>query len=194
MNKQIELIWSEFSQALKRFILKSVADEQTAEDILQDVFIKIHSHIGTLNDDSKLQSWIYQITRNAISDYYRRPQVVQALHENLVVSTEEADEVVGQLATSVRAMMAQLPDEYRLPLMLTTFEGLSQQEMGERLGLSLSAAKSRVQRAREKLRDLFLDCCHFEFDRLGKVINYYPRADCCSQCSQCCAPTHSPAV
>ena len=64
-------------------------------------------------------------------------------------------------------------------LVLTEFEGLTQVEMAEELGLSVSGAKSRVQRARAMLRDDLLECCHFEFDRLGHVIDYEPRPRCC---------------
>ena len=70
---------------------------------------------------------------------------------------------------------------YSEALLLTDYEGLSQRELATRLGLSFSSAKSRVQRAREMLRQLLLDCCHFEFDRLGRVVDYQPRCDCCTQ-------------
>ena len=65
-----EKVWEDFNTGLKRFILKQVQDEPGAEDILQDVFLKIHSHIGSLKESDKLQSWIYQIARNAIADFY----------------------------------------------------------------------------------------------------------------------------
>jgi len=70
--------------------------------------------------------------------------------------------------------------DYREALILTEYQGLTQKELGEKLGISFSGAKSRVQRAREKLKTMLLDCCHFEIDRLGRVIDYQPRCDCCS--------------
>lgn len=184
IDKPIITIWDEFSAGLKRFILSRVLDEQVADDILQDVFIKIHTRLDTLQDPAKLESWIYQITRNAIADYYRRvrpmpPEPILALSGEDVSGDAE---MRAALARSLREMVDSLPDEYRQALVLTVFEGLSQEELSERLGISLSGAKSRVQRARTKLRDMLFECCHFEFDRLGKVINYYPRADCCVQC------------
>jgi RNA polymerase sigma-70 factor, ECF subfamily len=84
------------------------------------------------------------------------------------------------LIPSVKAMVDSLPDTYREALILTEYEGLTQRELAERLGLSLSGAKSRVQRAREKLKAMLLDCCHFEFDRLGKIIDYQPNCTCCT--------------
>ena len=58
--------------------------------------------------------------------------------------------------------------------------------LAERLGLSLSGAKSRVQRAREKLKQQLLECCHFELDRRGHIIDYQPRCQCC-ETAACCA-------
>jgi RNA polymerase sigma-70 factor (ECF subfamily) len=185
MDMPLETIWTAFGDSLKRFILSRVRDEQASEDILQDVFVKIHARIDTLNDERKLQSWVYQIARNAIVDYYRKSHTLTELSDGLSLPEKPADdEVTRRLSESVAAMVDLLPEEYRLPLVMDTFEGLSQQQIADRLGLSLSGAKSRVQRARAKLRGMLLDCCHFEFDRRGAVIDYRPRADCtcCADC------------
>jgi RNA polymerase sigma-70 factor, ECF subfamily len=185
-----EKVWEEFHPGLKQFILKRVSDEQNAEDILQDVFLKIHTRIDTLRDEEKLQSWIYQIARNVIADYYREHKATVALSEALLLPEEPVvdDDVVKDLLPSVRTMVDSLPAEYRQALLLTEYEGLTQRELAERLELSLSGAKSRVQRAREKLKAMLLDCCHFEFDRLGKVIDYQPKCACCTnqECGSDC--------
>ena len=65
-------IWNEFSQELLGFIKARVNNEQNAEDILQEVFIKIHTKIDTIHKHQKIASWVYQITRNAIIDFYRK--------------------------------------------------------------------------------------------------------------------------
>ena len=180
-----EKVWEEFHPRLKLFILKRIPNEQSAEDILQEVFLKIHARINTLRDEEKLQSWIYQIARNAITDYYREQRATLELPEALLLPEEPlvGDDVVKELIPSIKAMVDSLPDEYRQALILTEYEGLTQRQLAERLGLSLSGAKSRVQRAREKLKVMLLDCCHFEFDRLGKVIDYQPKChDCGANC------------
>ena len=184
----VESVWEDFSDTLKRFILKRVGNEQAAEDILQDVFLKIHAGIAGLSDESRLQSWVYQITRNAIVDFYRKPSPGQELPEDLVAMNGDDDEsdVERKLAYRLRGMVEQLPAEYRQAMIFTVFEGLTQKEVAARLGLSLSGAKSRVQRGREKLRDLLLDCCHLEFDRRGRVIDYHPHVDCCERCGAAC--------
>jgi RNA polymerase sigma-70 factor (ECF subfamily) len=183
MAKQVESIWYEFSETLRRFILKRVRDEQAADDILQEVFIKVHRHLGTLSDETRLESWLYQVTRNAIADYFRRQPATIDLEEEMALADEGQDDgLQDALALSLKSMMDSLPEEYRTALVLDSLEGVSQAEIGARLGISLSGAKSRVQRARAKLRDMLFDCCHFEFDRRGTVIDYYPREQCCVRC------------
>jgi RNA polymerase sigma-70 factor (ECF subfamily) len=69
-------------------------------------------------------------------------------------------------------MVNALPETYRLPLLLSELEGLPQKEVARRLGLSLSAAKSRVQRGRERLKGVFAECCHVETDHRGSLTSY----------------------
>jgi RNA polymerase sigma-70 factor (ECF subfamily) len=80
-------------------------------------------------------------------------------------------------------MIDRLPDPYRQALTLTELEGRTQRELADALGLSLSGAKSRVQRGREQLKELILACCHVEVDRRGGVVDYEPRREC-SGCSR----------
>lgn len=175
-----ERVWEEFNTGLKQFILKRIPGEQNAEDILQEVFLKIHTHIGTLKDGDKLQRWVYQIARNTIIDYYRTHKPLSELPEMLYMPEDPFDDVINELAPCIQEMVDSLPDDYRQALILTEYQGLSQKELAEKLGISFSGAKSRVQRAREKLKVMLMNCCHLEFDRLGRVIDYEPRCSCCS--------------
>ena len=185
-----ENLWETFHTGLKHFILKRIPDEQSADDVLQETFLKIHTRIATLRNEDRLQSWMYQIARNAIADYYRTQKATVELPETLPVPEEPVfeDEVIKDLIPSVKSMVDSLPAPYREALILTEYEGLTQRELAQRLGLSFSGAKSRVQRAREKLKTMLLDCCHFEFDRLGKIIDYAPNCACCTDagCSEEC--------
>ncbi len=95
------------------------------------------------------------------------------------------DDVVSELLPCVRAMVRNLPALDRQALVLTEYQGLTQKELAERLGLSFSGAKSRVQRAREKLKRQLLECCHFELDRRGHIIDYQARCHCC-ETAACC--------
>jgi RNA polymerase sigma-70 factor, ECF subfamily len=175
-----ETVWAEFNTGLKRFILKHVQDETSAEDILQNIFLKIHMHISDLRDTDKLQSWIYQITRNAITDFYRLREFTTDIPETAYVPEDPFDDVVTDILPYVKKLVDELPYNYRQALVLTEYEGLTQRELAERLGISISGAKSRVQRARAKVKQMLLDCCHFQLDRLGGIIDYEPNSDCCT--------------
>ena len=193
MDTTTEQAWEAFHTPLHQFIRRRVADEAEAEDLLQEVFLKIHQHGESLRDTRRLESWIYQITRNLIVDYYRsRHQTMASLDATSVLDLPEDlpdDDIVSELLPCVRAIVLALPDQDRQALILTQYQGLTQKELAERLGLSFSGAKSRVQRAREKLKQELLACCHFEVDRRGHILDYQPRCDCCSQ-PACCNDTN----
>jgi RNA polymerase sigma-70 factor, ECF subfamily len=189
MTITTEQIWDAFHAPLQQFIRRRVSDDATAEDLLQDVFLNIHQHVETLRDVKKLESWMYRLTRNAIIDYYRSTRLTTSLDvpEALQLPEELPDEdLISELFPCVRAMVTSLPAQDRQALILTEYQGMTQKELAERLGLSFSGAKSRVQRARTKLKQQLLDCCHFELDRRGHVIDYQPRCTCCSA-GACCA-------
>jgi RNA polymerase sigma-70 factor (ECF subfamily) len=180
-----EDLFKSFGGRLRQFIHSRVSDASAADDILQDVFLKIHSRVETLQDETKLESWIFQITRNAITDHYRtqRPaERLSAAFEPYDMPPEES--AIEKLSPGIREMIDSLPSHYREALLLTEYEGLSQKDLADRLGISISGAKSRVQRARAMLRDLLMECCHFEFDRYGTVIDYHPIACCCCSRTQ----------
>ena len=184
MNKSTSEIWEEFNQQLRAFILARIDDPDDADDILQEVFLKIHTRIDTLRDSDRLAPWLYQIARNTIVDHYRARQPVESLPDTLPIFDEPAEsDAVTRIARYVGTLVNDLPEKYRQALILTEFEGLTQEAMGQRLGLSPSGAKSRVQRGRDMLREQLLDCCHFEFDRENRLIDYTRRPDCCPECA-----------
>jgi RNA polymerase sigma-70 factor, ECF subfamily len=177
-----EAIWRDFHTPLRGFIRRRVPDDQIADDLLQEVFLRIHTRIETLRDNTRLEAWIYQIARNAVADYYRGLHASTPLTDDLPEPDLERDDLAAQLAPGIRQMLMTLPAAYREAFILTEVNGMSQAELARRLGISVSGAKSRVQRARAHMKRLMLECCHFEFDRLGGVVNYYPRVDCCRRC------------
>ncbi|GHO72191.1 hypothetical protein KSC_110830 [Ktedonobacter sp. SOSP1-52] len=142
----------------------------------------MHMQIGSLREQDKLERWMYQIARNLIIDHYRKGRQDVPLEEAetmLPLDEIPEEDLQARLAASVAAMIACLSPAYQEALLLTEMQGLSQKELATRLDLSFSGAKSRVQRAREKLKQMVLDCCHIEFDRLGRVIDYYSHCACC---------------
>src|SRR5436305_15257847 len=117
MAMTTEKVWEEFHPKLKQFVLRRIPDEQSSEDVLQDVFLKIHARIDTLRDEEKLQSWIYQITRNAIADHYRHHKATLALPEAIDMPDEPVEDanerVVAELASYIKLMVDSLPADYR---------------------------------------------------------------------------------
>jgi RNA polymerase sigma-70 factor (ECF subfamily) len=179
-------IWEDFKEPLKRFIASRVQNEYDAEDILQEIFFRIHNHIGCLKDESKLRAWVFQIARNAVIDHYRRQKAKAQMSEIPEDIIDENAEIIDEdqdIIMCLRSMINYLPEKYSQAILLSEFEGLTQKEMAEKIGLSLSGAKSRVQRARKELRGLLTDCCQFEFDRLGNILDYRHKKNDCPHCT-----------
>lgn len=180
MRASIQEVWSELSGNLRQFILGKVQNDAVAEDLLHDVYLKIHHHIDSLRDETRIQSWIYQITRNTITDYFRQIKKASIV---LRPPGEDMEEDFSQMMEETLHDMIQALDELSEEdceaLCLTEIEGMSQVEYARRIGISYSGAKSRIQRARLKLRDGLMKCCHYEFDRYGTVIDIAPLNCCC---------------
>ena len=177
----MEETWLNFEQKLHGYILSMVHDNAVADDILQEVFIKMHENIDQLNDHTKIRSWLFQICHNLIMDYFRNTRKSDQLKS--IIQGKEYEEPVEDLMSEsledMIRMMSDLPPEYCDALCLVELKGISQKEYAEKSGISYSGAKSRVQRARKMLKDMLMKCCHYEFDKYGTVIGIYPAHCCC---------------
>ena len=177
-----EELWNSFGERLLSFVRKHVRNDADVDDILQDVFVKVHRNVARLRENEKLVSWLFQITRNTITDHYRRrSNMPDGIGDDMpeAVSESSGPDEEREAYSWLRSMVDELPERHRQAIRLTEYEGISQREMSRRLGISFSGAKSRVQRARAKLKDKLLDCCHFELDRRGGVIDYWSKARAC---------------
>lgn len=174
-----EQMWSEYRARLHRFILKRINDPVAAEDLVQEILAKAYGQLDQLRDRKKLLPWMYQATRNAIVDYYRKKRSAEEIDESLAVQNLERDDAAErELAGCVMPFIQQLPEAYRQAILLAEIEGLTQQQVAVRQGLSLSGAKSRVQRGRQMLKTMFLQCCQIERDRRGGVMDFTPKTNC----------------
>jgi len=157
---------------LAAFIRSKIA-EDAVDDLLQEVFIKIHSRIDSLKDNEKLESWLYQITRNAITDYYRTRRASEELPEWLEQPQPTEEETIRrELSSCLEPMIKELPEKYRNAIQLSEIENKTQKEVAEQEDISLSGAKSRVQRGRALLKTMLDDCCQFEINKDNQVIYY----------------------
>ncbi|MGL1889266.1 MAG: RNA polymerase sigma factor SigZ [Reichenbachiella sp.] len=175
-----ETIWTEFNERLLIFIKTKVSDEAQAKDLLQDVFVKIHLKLDSLDNEERLTSWLYQITRNAIIDFYKKRKLPQTeLDFDFNISEEVDDNYNERFFNCVAPFVDQLEPTYRDALKQTNYGSSSQKEFAKKEGISYTAAKSRIQRARKKLKDEFLNCCRYESDKYGNIIGVNPNCNHC---------------
>ena len=180
--KRTEDIWNEYHDKLSAFLRGRVADDMV-EDILQDVFVKIHSRIDSLKESTKLESWLYQITRNAVIDYYRSKRPTETLPDWIEQPQPDEDEIIRQeLSSCLAPMIEQLPDKYRVAITLSEIERKTQKEVAELEKISLSGAKSRVQRGRALLKSMLHDCCDIEINQNSQLVSYEKKGRDCKSC------------
>jgi RNA polymerase sigma-70 factor (ECF subfamily) len=173
-----QAVWSLLSDDLRRFLRRRVADEHVADDLLQETFLRVHRGVNALEDADRLAPWVYQIARNVVVDHYRKGAFsVASLVDEVACGDDEESIIRSRAEQWMDELIRQLPEKYQAPVRLSEIEGISQQEVATRLGLSLSAAKSRIQRGRAMLREILDQCCSFEFDQRGNVLDCDPRPD-----------------
>jgi RNA polymerase sigma-70 factor (ECF subfamily) len=171
-------IWNEYRTRLHRFVRKRVTDRNLAEDIVQEVFVKAYAHLNELADRQKILPWLYQITRHAIVDHYRKHNSTEAFDESFVVADTNDAEAAKELASCMMPLIRRLPPDYREAVILSEIDGLLQKDVAAKQGLSLSGAKSRIQRGRKMLKALFLSCCKIEQGHRGSIVDYQPKRKC----------------
>ncbi len=183
MNINIEPIWKEYHRQLHGFIRRRVDDPALADDILQDVFLRVHANLDTLKDRNKLLGWFYRITRNAIIDYYRGRKQTETLPDTVAdTGPRPSEEVQREVMGCLLPMIRHLPPQYREAVYLSEIKGLTQKQVAEKQGISLSGAKSRIQRGRAMLKGLLMEGCQFEFDQRGTIIDYRAKGEACKKC------------
>lgn len=166
-----EQLFADSASALRRQVLTIVGDAQAAEDIVQDVFVRIIERQDSLRDE-RLAAWLHRVARNAAIDHLRAARPVPLEAEPAAPSEVEVEADLTGLASYVADQARKLPQPYAEAIRLTEIDGLSQREAAGRLGISYSAMKSRVQRGRQKLLDALTQCCEIEVDRRGKPFDY----------------------
>ncbi len=159
-------------------------DDAAADDVLQNVFLKMHTGLTALKDERKLQSWLYQVTRNAIVDYYRsqKPAAVDIPEWLTHAGPDSRDKVTQELSECLQPMIQLLPENYRDAIILSELKGLTQKEVAQAKGISLSGAKSRVRRGRALLKEMLTACCAPEFDHGGRLCGYERTSKPCNAC------------
>jgi RNA polymerase sigma-70 factor (ECF subfamily) len=173
--------WPQLIDDLRRFVRRRVSDQHEADDIVQDTLTKLAEQLRDGPIGRPLHAWVLRVARNAIVDHYRARGRGQAPVENVAADDPGPPpiEKAGLLA-SFRAFIHALPAEQREVVLLTEYDGLTQAELAARLGVPVSTVKSRVQRGRKRLERALRECCAFEFDRRGRIVDWTrrPGGDC----------------
>ena len=189
MTQDVNNVWLQMRGGLRAFIAKRVANEAEAEDILQEVFLRMHRKLDSLKDPRRIVSWLFQITRHTIIDHYRAPERRREVPAGLAADLDSAhpaltplppqfkdsDQLREELAGCLSPMIERLPSQYREAVTLVELEGLTQNAAAKQLGLSVSGMKSRVQRGRQQLKRMLDECCLIQLDQRRSVMDYEVR-------------------
>lgn len=185
MSEQADLSskdWVDFRSNLNRYVRRRV-DPASADDIVGSVLERLVRHQDKLQAAKNPSAWVRRVTTNAVADHYRRKAAEQRALDTLganaaaaeTPSAATAPDSTSDVARCLKPFIRALPKPYRQALILTDLGGLTQAAAAKRLGLTPSGMKSRVQRARAKLKRALLHCCAIETDRRGGVVDYRPR-------------------
>lgn len=177
-------IWNEFSEQIRNYLAGKVRSKEDADDLTQDIFIKIQKNLGSLRDEKKLAPWIHLIVKNSLTDYYRSkgksPEV--RLDEEYTPGSGEAENIYRHINKCLRIFINRLPDKYRQPLIMSDLDGMKQKDVAKEMELSYSGLKSRVQRGREMIKEMFIECSCYAHDEDGKPIGEFLGSEDCEIC------------
>jgi RNA polymerase sigma-70 factor (ECF subfamily) len=182
INSQARGAWHELEARLRPYVARRVTCTADVDDILQEIFVRMHQGLTGLHDGERFGGWVYRIAEHVIVDSARaraREPLVRGdnVPERAAFDPgSDAETLQTALGECVALFVARLPSPYRETITLTELEGLTQRDAAEMLGISLSGMKSRVQRGRERLRAMFDECCQISVDCRGRVVECEPRA------------------
>jgi RNA polymerase sigma-70 factor (ECF subfamily) len=183
INPDSRGVWTDLESRLRPFVARRVSSSSDVDDVLQNVFLRMQRGLKDLRDEQRFGPWVYQVARSAIADHRRvvgrHPIPSTCAAEEPAIALDEVDERAAEeeLALHVAPFIALLPSPYREALTLTELEGMTQKEAAGMLGVSLSGMKSRVQRGRLHLRELFDSCCEIALDARGRIVACEPRPE-----------------
>jgi len=175
-HPQIVNIWSVSKDGLYNYALKYTKDEDVAQEIQQQVLMKIYKACSNKTEIRNLRAWLFQVTHNAIIDYQKEQRKLKTIPVNQVAAEDQS--IWSDLALYIEPLISFLPPKYAIPLELSVLKGLKQTEIAQQLNLSLSATKSRILRAKNLLRKEIEDCCHLEKRADGQILDFRIKESC----------------
>jgi RNA polymerase sigma-70 factor (ECF subfamily) len=179
---QISGFWTSYKDALYNYIFKLVKDPDTANELSHEVLMKVYGTCCSGRPVRNIRSWLFQIAYNTCMDHFKKSGRTAELIGDVV--EDEENPVYREAAEFVKPLLNLLPKKYAEPLELSDIEGLKQQDVGDRLGLSHTAVKTRVQRARKLLKEQITECLHMEIDKDGRLTGFEIK-DACEALKTC---------
>ncbi|TGM34009.1 RNA polymerase sigma factor SigZ [Leptospira biflexa] len=176
----------DFHKILLKFVALRINNKEDAADLVQEVFLKAAQNMNSLRDDDKVKSWLLAIARNAIIDYYRKRTSrdntieIERLIETLTIPEEEKTEI--EIEKCLTRFIYQLPKDYREIIEDSEIKGIKQKDLASKYGIAYPTVRSRIQRGRIRLKEMFLRCCQIELDRHGNVLEVNPIHSCDNNC------------
>lgn len=138
-----ESLWEVYSKDLKRYVFSQIKDEDTTNDVLQEVFIKIHLNIASLQKKESVKSWVFTIAHNTLMNFLNKKSIPFPIED--VADDFSADEEIHSAKSCLLPLIKNLPEKYSEPLLLSEIKGKKQAEVANLLGITLSGAKSRIK-------------------------------------------------
>ena len=164
-----EALYRQHKQTVYGLCLRNTHNVADAEDLTQEVFLKVYRRISSLRNHAAFKSWLYRVTMNAILMHFRKSHVlVMSLHYVLDPKTSAVLDIAELVATpgcepiervALARAIGGLPKCRRTMVVLHDIKGMSYREIAESLGVSLTTAKSNLSRAHRQLRGVLVDHC-----------------------------------
>jgi RNA polymerase sigma-70 factor (ECF subfamily) len=146
---EFEKLYCEHKGRVFSTVYRLVGNRPDAEDVTQDVFVKVYKNLESFRGESAISTWIYRITVNTCFDFLRKRKRQAAISLEECAEPSTGPQGLKQL---VETMAAKLPDAYRKVFVLYDIQGLKHAEIAETLGITEGASKSLLHRARARLR------------------------------------------
>ncbi len=145
------ILYERYKKSLLNFFLYRQPSRDVARDLTQQVFLRVLRYRHTFREEAAFRTWVYEVARNVFHDHLKTVRLQTNEIPELLDTEEEPEDRHQQLHQA----LGQLPDSYRDVLLLSRFQNMSYEEIGQVLGLSVANVKVRAFRGLQKLRELY---------------------------------------